>query len=387
MKNFSLRELLHTVHLWIGVILCVPLFLLGVTGSILVFEHDIDDWLDPLPPASAVTGPVQPVSEIVAAARAAVPKGYAPLFFFAAPPDGLAEVRMRAGGGGPGAPAARVFVDPLSLVVVAVRETGAGWLRTIAQLHGNLLTRERWGRASIGWLGVAMLTLGVSGLVMWWPRGGRWRAVFRFQRGLRGPLLLREFHRTAGFWGLVVFVIVSFSGVYLAFPQSIGDTIRLVTPAREMRGFNGPAVKPVADVQPLDIQGAIALVSDAAPDMELRTVAFPARPDQTIRISFAEASSARGPVPMLTAFVDPWAKKIVELRDPRTYSAAESFLAWQRAMHAGEGLGNVWRGLVFLSGFLPVLFTITGFSMWLMRRRSKRRATAVRTTPVEVAGD
>ena len=82
-----------------------------------------------------------------------------------------------------------------------------------------------------------------------------------------------------------------------------------------------------------------------------------------------------------------WSEQIVELRDPRSYSAAESFMAWQRAVHAGDGFGGVWRGLVFFSGFLPVLFTITGCWMWLMRRRLKRKAMASRSAPVEVAGE
>jgi uncharacterized iron-regulated membrane protein len=272
-------------------------------------------------------------------------------------------------------------------VVVSLRETGTGVLRIISQLHSNFLIRDRSGREIIGWLGVAMLALGVSGLVMWWPSGGRWRAVFRFQRGLRGPMLLREFHRTAGFWGLVVFVVVSFSGVYLAFPQTIGDAIRIVTPARDLRGFAGPTVKAQADAQPLTIEGAIALVRDVAPGMELRTVSLPLRPDQPIRISMAVPEAARGPIPMLTAFVDPWKRQIVELRDPQAYSMAENFLAWQRALHAGEGFGGVWRALVFISGFLPVLFTITGCAMWLMRRRSRRKAAASRAASVEVAGE
>jgi len=383
MKSLSIRDLLHTIHLWIGVVLCVPLFLLGITGSILVFEHEIEDWFEPRLAASSAQAP-RPVDEIVTAARAAVPKGYAPMFFMAASPGQFAEVRMRGGASGA---TMRVLIDPGSLAIASVRDSSTGAIRTISQLHSNLLMRDRNGRQIIGWLGVAMLVLGTSGLIMWWPHPGRWRAVFRFQRGLRGPLLLRELHRTAGFWGLAVFVTVSFSGVYLAFPQTIADAVRIVTPARDLRGFTGPVVKPLADVQPLDIEQAVALVRGVAPGMELRTVGLPLRPEQAIRIGMAPADAARGPVPTLTAFVDPWKHQIVELRDPQTYSPAESFLAWQRALHAGEGFGSAWRGLVFLSGFLPVLFTITGCSMWLMRRRLRRKAVASRPVPIEVAGD
>ncbi|NDC64945.1 MAG: PepSY domain-containing protein, partial [Planctomycetia bacterium] len=61
-------------------------------------------------------------------------------------------------------------------------------------------------------------------------------------------------------------------------------------------------------------------------------------------------------------------------RDPRSYTLGETIMAWQHALHAGEGLGWTWKILVFLSGFLPPLFAVTGVSMWLIKRRNRRRA-------------
>jgi uncharacterized iron-regulated membrane protein len=38
-------------------------------------------------------------------------------------------------------------------------------------------------------------------------------------------------------------------------------------------------------------------------------------------------------------------------------------------MHSGQGLGPIWKVLVFLTGLLPALFAVTGILMWLKRRR------------------
>jgi uncharacterized iron-regulated membrane protein len=43
-----------------------------------------------------------------------------------------------------------------------------------------------------------------------------------------------------------------------------------------------------------------------------------------------------------------------------------------RGLHAGEGLGPVYRALVFASGFLPLLFVSTGFLMWWKKRQARR---------------
>ena len=64
------------------------------------------------------------------------------------------------------------------------------------------------------------------------------------------------------------------------------------------------------------------------------------------------------------------------MRDPSSYSTGDKFLAWQRPMHAGNGLGLIWWGLVFVIGFLLPLFVGTGLTMWLLKRRNKRRVAA-----------
>ena len=65
----------------------------------------------------------------------------------------------------------------------------------------------------------------------------------------------------------------------------------------------------------------------------------------------------------------PWTRRVVDDLDPQRFSLGERMLAWQHALHAGQGLGWVWKILVFLSGLLPLLFAVTGVAMWRLKRR------------------
>jgi uncharacterized iron-regulated membrane protein len=134
----------------------------------------------------------------------------------------------------------------------------------------------------------------------------------------------------------------------------------------------------------MDPGEALALARAAVPDGTLRLIGLPSRPDQPVRVAFLPPGGQVGQ-PTITAFIDQTARKVVEVRDPRQFTAGESFLAWQHALHAGEGLGVLWQGLVFVSGFLPVLFVITGLSMWWMKRRNRRAAGARRDAVLEAA--
>lgn len=395
-SDWSIRRILGWLHLWVGMILCVPLVMLGVTGSVLVFQHELAEWVEPsLHRASP--GEARPIVEIIAAARALAPPETRPGFYFA-PEHAGESVRVRFAAGGrqaqgqaqgqpmspaPAASPTIVYVDPVTLTPLGARQPSSGLLRQLRMLHANLLTPDRTGREIIGWLGVVMLLLGVSGLVLWWPRGGRWAPAFLVKRGASGVRLHRDLHGAVGIWGWLVFIAVSFSGVHLAFPQQFGAAISSVVPARDLRATaNAIRATPVKDARPIDIDAAVALARGAFPDGLLRSVAMPQRPDQPYRVALARPGDGHG-TPTVQVFIDPFARTVLELRDPRAFTAGETFIAWQHAVHAGEGLGWLWRILVFLSGLLPMLFTVTGISMWWLKRRARRAATVARQVPAE----
>jgi len=364
MPEASLRKALRLAHLWLGLILCLPLVLIGLTGTVLTFEHGFEGH-----PMLAV-GEAHGAMEIVAAAAKAAPAGQVPSFFVPpAEPGAAATVRFsQPGKGGPGGGPGRgamISVDPVSLAVVDTAGPG-GFLRRVHMLHANLLIGTREGRSVVGWLGVVMLAMGISGLVIWWPRPGRWRAAFSVARNARGVRLHRELHGAVGIWGLLVFITVSFSGVWLAFPDTMAA----------MAGANAAATPPKVqrtnDATAIDIDRAIALAQDGLPDAVVKSVALPLRPDQPFRINMARKGDADG-APAIIAFVDPWSARLIESRDPRTLAAPLRFAAWQHTLHTGAGLGPVWHVLVGLTGLLPLLFAVTGVSMWLMKRRARKR--------------
>jgi uncharacterized iron-regulated membrane protein len=80
--------------------------------------------------------------------------------------------------------------------------------------------------------------------------------------------------------------------------------------------------------------------------------------------------------------IDPWAAKVVDAHDPQTFTAGETLIAWQRALHEGQGLGGVYKFAVFLSGLIVPLFVVTGICMWWLRRRARRALEAERRAAI-----
>jgi uncharacterized iron-regulated membrane protein len=378
------RKILQQIHLWLGIALAVPLVILGITGSILVFHHEIEDFFR-TDGAPATAGERRALTEILAAAQATAPDRAPMMLRLPGAPGEPAAVRLSrprgaergAAGGSPFAGSIQVLVDPVSLAIVESSNAATGFLRIMHDLHGNLMIGGRDGRVVVGWLGVVMLVMSVSGLVLWWPRG-RWAGAFTVRRGARGLRLHRELHGAIGIWSLVVLVVVSFSGAYLAFPQTMGAMVTGIFPGRDLRAAAGAVrVQPIRGATPIDLEAAVALAREASGGAALRTAFLPMRSDQPIRLILARDGHSEG-APMITVFVDPWAGRVVEILDPRAFTAGETILAWQRAIHEGSGLGPVYKALVFLSGVTIPVFAVTGVMMWLIKRANRRRA---RNTP------
>ena len=366
----AVRRFLGFVHLWVGLICGLPFIALGISGSMLMLGHDL--------PIAGMSHNIDNLSALIDAAKSNVPDGARPTSVDLPATHGdPALVRFaprRTEGAAPGPRGGiSVLVDTATMAVTKNEAQGAGgFMRTTHDMHGRMLIEGPTGRSVVGWLGVFMTFLGLSGIVLWWPKPSQWRNAFTFGFGRFGLKFNRDMHGAVGIWGLIVFLIVSFSGVYIAFPQTLNEAFGAGKFVRDVRAQAPVKVSAIEGETPLDVDGAVSLAREAVSDAVLRNVLMPMAPDQPYRVAFARTGDGNS-APRIGVFVDPWAKRVVEVRDPKQYSATDTFLTWQRPLHTGLGLGWIWWSLVFLSGFLPLLFVITGFSMWFIKRRNKRR--------------
>lgn len=396
----TFRYWLQQLHLWIGLILLLPLVVMGVTGAVLVYGHDIEHLLGQGEPPARAVGEWRSPGELIVAARAAsndptrVPiavrwpmeVGEPAAVRLSRPgmaserpqfrdgrqaPQGQGQAQGRVPTQSPFAGSLQILIDPVSLEVLETQQAMTGWLRFFHDLHGHLFIPGGLGRELVGWLGVALLVLGCSGLYLWWPRPGQWKAAFVVRRTAKGLRFNRELHGAVGIWSLALFMLVNFTGVYLAFPQQISAAVNTVWPGRDMRAAMFQArVEPMRGVQPMGVDEAVELARSKVPDGRFLNAFLSIRPDQAMRIGLIRAGHIEG-APVVTVIIDPFARSVVDVFDPQTMTTGERIIAWQRALHYGIGLGGGYKFLVFVSGVIIPLFAVTGFLMWWLKRRNR----------------
>jgi uncharacterized iron-regulated membrane protein len=351
MTKVELRNLWFQVHKWIGILLAIILIPLSITGSLLVWDDALDRMLEPS--HYAVAGPAKlPASAYVETARRALPPGSrilsvrlgeGPVMVTATPPSPSV---MR----GPPLRLA-AWVDPGTGKLIDSGLSISPLMRWAHIFHGSLQI-PGFGRAVVGWLGVAMLLSSLTGLWLWWPLTGSWKRGLRWRRQ---PSINANLHHQTGFWIALPLGILSLTGVIIAWPQMIGSATNSMR-----RPMQTPLAKPHLTIdQALMAASASGRVTVTWPtDKEPVWKVAPAR-DRSVHVEDAsgQVAAARG--------------------DDRQRTRP-----FYRRLHDGTGMGLIWQMIIFLGGLAPALLGVTGVIMWLRTRIwradvARRKAAAV----------
>ncbi len=377
MRRRTFRSILQFLHLWIGLIFSIPFVLIGLTGSIIIFIQAMPDLTRP---SATARGEMQPLVKVIAAAEAAAPQfgTVAALVLPDSPgdpiraqfvPPGVQPANFNPNNG------RSLFLDPVSLEVLgdAERRRAGPFMQTVTSIHIAMMAPGYYGLHFVGFMGVFMVLFGASGLVLWWPRSGQWRFAFGIKRGARGFRLHRDLHGAVGFWSLFVLLVVSLSGVMLAFPVTFQDTVGAVLPLDapvSEATLDPKLIASLADPNAPTVDEAVMLADAAVPNARVAAIQLPP-PEGGVYMVALNANPYGNGQPQISAFVAPGGE-VFSIVDPRNFSIGKRFLVWLRVLHYGQGWGEVWRVLVFLSGFLPLLFAITGLRMWQLKRAGRR---------------
>jgi uncharacterized iron-regulated membrane protein len=366
----SFRGGLVKVHLWVAIILSLPMIVIGISGSALLVQREI---LVRSVPSASAQGERKPIPDIVAAAEKSAPAGTSAKRVDLASSAGR-PVSVRFGAKEEGKPETDVYVDPVSLNVLGTSEVveRGPVLAFLIGIHAFLAMPPPIGLPFVGWNGVIMTFMGLSGLLLWWPLKGQWRRAFTMRRGLKGLAFHLDLHRFVGIWGVIVLLAVSTSGVYLTFPQAIGPFVQNHFPGEEVTTNPLPGYTRAAG--PLGPEQAIASARSAIPSARIMGLELPGA--QPSYVAEFEPAGFAPSEPRVLVVLDASSGDITYIDDPRNYSLRDQALNWQHLLHFGVGLGPVWMVLVFLSGLLPLVFAITGITVWWKRRRPVAESAA-----------
>lgn len=365
-RRGALKRLWRNIHLWLGIALFVLLVPVALSGAILVYHDDIGEYLSTPKGATAPATPTD-LTAAITNARKAAGDGFMPMFIGFPEDDRVPLTIALRGPAAKGERPVRLTAtidrhDARVLSVVNFRNTFFGFMHVF---HENL-TIPDYGRSIVGWTGVAMLTLSLTGLYLWWPRRGQWSRAFAWRRS---PATSSNLHYMTGFWICFPLALISLTGIYLAWPQQGRSLLSSVAPMTEQQR-GGPRAPIMANTarSPAEIFAA----ASARPNSAVEAIFYPNPQTGAWRVRLRETGKTE-PVTILINDRSGDVSVVQPLSGDRTAS-------WIRWLHEGSHSGGLWRFIVFLSGIMPAVLGVTGILIWLRQRR--QRALVKTSAPV-----
>jgi uncharacterized iron-regulated membrane protein len=194
-------------HFYAGLIVAPVLLVLAITGSIYLFNSEIEDWLHHDRRFVTAQGAAMPATHSIAAAQEAQP-GLVVSITMPATPDRPAEVAIKPATG----EAVQVAVEPATMTVLGTYVTADTLVGLAREIHRSL-TIGTLGRGIVELAACWTLVMIATGLYLWWPRGAAFHfgGVFFPRVWLRGRALLKDIHAVTGVWvaALIVFMVLT----------------------------------------------------------------------------------------------------------------------------------------------------------------------------------
>ncbi len=227
-QTLGVRRALFQIHLWSGVALGVYVFLISVTGSVLVYRNELYVAATREPLISVSESPRLDDASLGEAAIAAYPGARVTRINRQGNPDLAVEIWLDRGG----RTVKRLFDPRTGEDVGRVIPLGITLISGLLELHDDLLA-GRAGRIVNGVGAIAVVLIATSGLVIWWPGRRRWRRSLTLRRGVGTKRLIWDLHSVLGFWTFAFIVILGVSGIYLCFPESFHALAERLQPITE----------------------------------------------------------------------------------------------------------------------------------------------------------
>ena len=394
-----MKQFLRTLHLWTGLVFGTILVVLGLTGSLLSWIHELDSMLNPgllhvAPPANMRAGDpfkvdaplVQAATDVLVADPAygrpsmlELPERAGDVFvawYRPTPAAGVAPWSQ--------AVTRQVMVDPARLVVLGERNWGeAGLSRpllmpTLFHIHRYLVAGEV-GKVVVAITGVSLLLMTVTGMILWWPRMAKaaiWKAI-TVRHGGSWPRFSYQLHRAGGFFAAPVLLVIAFSGIYFNMPAWVTPAIKAVSQVT-------PAGKPANTSRAttsLSAAAAVAAAQAQFPTARVSRLSFPAKPGQPFEARVRQPGELRMGPGATRISIDSGNGAILRVIDPVQAKSGDKFISWLFPLHTGEAFGIAGRVFISLFGLAPLAFFVTGLVVWLKVRRPakapRRKRSAV----------
>ena len=358
-------------HSALGLLFAALIYILCISGTVLVLAYEIDRWENPnAPMLETVDAPLlaAALETGIGEARAAGINDYVNV---TTPHDGTPNLSVRYADFTTGEE--KVFALDAAGAVASERADGFGHF--MEHLHFYLHLPHTIGLFVVGLIGVALLSSVWSG-VLSHPR--IFRDAFRFRRGGTKRLEEADLHNRLSVWGLPFHIVVPLTGAILGLSTLVLGILAMAAfdgdLERAAEVVGGPGVEAneaamaLPDVVPM-VDGLLAQHPDAkVARLGIRNFGTEG---QSVQIDLKTADD----LTITDRYIFDGNETYLGSRGFSDGSLGNQVIGALGPLHFGWWGEGVWAGLVkaayVILGFALTFITSSGVAIWIARRKAK----------------
>lgn len=407
-----MKVFFRTIHLYLSLAAGVIIFCSCLTGTMLVFEKEIQQALHPQRYFVKAQDKRLPLAVLTEDVLKQIPKSRLATVMVYDDPERSVEVGLivpekkdkkpvaalkadkHAGAHGKKDTKAKdaessnltAFVNPYTGQIIDRFNRRQTFLYSVEMFHRYLLG----GKNSLGDWVISISTLFflvilITGVVLWWPK----TKVIMKQRlkikwGGSGKRLTHDLHIVTGFYTSIFLIIICASGLVMTFKWA-NNTLFFLTNSKIVgkEDIKAPLSVYQSGIAAISPDSAVSALGDKTTNAESYAIRYPR--DTAAVYTFNVLK--KGSVELATDvyYVDQYSGKLVGSVLYADKSLGQRIRGVIKPIHTGSIYGWPTQILAFLITLVSLIFPVTGVMMWLNRTRKKEKPVRgrMRVAPAE----
>ncbi|WP_052353901.1 PepSY-associated TM helix domain-containing protein [Flectobacillus major] len=361
----SIKKIIGQIHLWLGLISGLVVFVVSITGALYAFQEEFDNVSKPEFLYVNDFGNHQRLAPSVLLAN----------FKKAYPKEKVNQLRLKTI---PENAAALVItqkkkviaMNPFTGKIHGERRLDRDFMTIVVQIHINLLLGHI-GEEIIKWNTLIFFVMLLSGLYLWFPsKRNQLKSAFKMKWNATRKRLNYDLHNVWGFYFLWILLPITLTGLFWVF-DSVPEAIYKITNTKMTYNKKVNSVyQPHAPKASIDsLFGIVSTYGNyASANIQLPK-------DSIGNYRFVMRYPYRWVRKQNTFIFDQYTGKLLNQDLYENFTTADKIRVSNYDIHTGRMFGFIGKFLALFAGLFGASLPITGFYIWWGKRRKKTHST------------
>ncbi|MHA4893329.1 PepSY-associated TM helix domain-containing protein [Pedobacter sp. PWIIR3] len=360
-------------HLYLGIFAGLILSVVGLTGSILVFQDEIDQCLNKELFETTKGQHHADFAEITDLIKKNYPKlKYDYILLSSYSPSATYWLHVEK-------TEQDIYINPYTGKICGKRLHESGFIGTVTMIHRTLLI-PAIGRYVVGLSALILLILTISGVRLWLPK--KWKQL-RAAMGVKfsGSFKRKNYdwHKAIGIYTSPMVALMALTGFSISFSVLVIPLLLMLSglsPNHVQQIFYAKSTY-VKDAKPLSVKQVTDIAARLMPDAKVGFIGFPKDSVDHYSLNMIGPELPKLGSRELISLDQYSGKVLVSSRDfPQS---GRAYLSWLTPIHYGTFGGLTTQLLALIGGLAPISMLITGVIIWFPRWRRKKEPAKVQT--------